>query len=896
MFKKHNSIFNNSKQRWSLRKMSVGLTSVLLGFIFLSGSQTAKADTVSSSEVEQSSAVLVQDKQANNQNTNVDIDGGKVTSAKQDDGAKNVAKTTVANTKPESQQSSISATNEQKSTTTTLNVNDAQPQSTGISLYESKLQGSGTDSKEDVTKNDQEKAKQLTTENINQHILDKYQKMLDESSQGSWINGLPTHKQQETAEVKNGTKILVDNPGWGPKPLVNNTIIYKGKKYKYIYQNNNGDTDEVSSVYGLATTSTGDDWIDPMRGFNFSNSSAEDINEDYGYRWTKTKDGNIIIKHDTNREEKIVNEGGHQWDIDKDDGHVIIKDTDDDSDEEIDDNYKEFDTDLDIQESLILTPEGNIVHKVTFINEGNENGEPIPLSYYALIDTSMNGKDGAPIYVTANGSLYISNNGMVYGIRKLGDGRILATNNDSARINDSDNLSEDIDAAYGAEHMDTQTPLISDVDDTAIRVTTPVVTLNQGDSVDMWYIETAFPLSALKGKSIGEAVDDQINLPVNEWIKELEDQEKKDQEDQNKSDQFWGPESKHNADVTKHNSNDDIKKYGDKYKDNWEDSVEDSTEYENKDNPIKIGWDKLKNTFTIDNLKNTFTIDNLKNNWKNVLNKLNPKNNWQNFKNEFQNLLDKMTPKNLVEKLSSMYSSFKEGKYKKADYFKGLGKIIGVLGKEEDLKEQLHNWFELRESVESRIDSYHESIRKEIQKLEKDISTVPHSVNKLGLAVIGENIREYKKKLSNNISSAYSKAKENIQKAEKKFFGFFRDNIAEDGEDTIIHLVSKGVIAGVCLLFPEAVAFEQPLEGELAIVLTASLNLVKEKHVQGVKNEIDKPVKNIFNIIWNGVSINNNNYGLRAFCDCINKVIISDSNKVSDRINNVIDIKKYLNK
>lgn len=58
MFKKHSSTFNNSKQRWSLRKMSIGLTSVLLGFVFLSGSQTVKADASSNYENQQNSTVV----------------------------------------------------------------------------------------------------------------------------------------------------------------------------------------------------------------------------------------------------------------------------------------------------------------------------------------------------------------------------------------------------------------------------------------------------------------------------------------------------------------------------------------------------------------------------------------------------------------------------------------------------------------------------------------------------------------------------------------------------------------------------------------------------------------------------------------------------------------------
>lgn len=191
MFKKHSSTFNNSKQRWSLRKMSIGLTSVLLGFVFLSGSQTVKADASSNSENQQNSTV-VEGQQGN----------GVTDTIKQSDNL----------TKPVSQTS----TDVQKSdeNTTTLQINDVKSQNKYIALYENKLQDSGTDSQEDVTKNDQNKAKQLTTDDINRHIVEKYQNVLDEGDKANdWQKGLPTNEQQEKAETQDGTKILVDTRG-----------------------------------------------------------------------------------------------------------------------------------------------------------------------------------------------------------------------------------------------------------------------------------------------------------------------------------------------------------------------------------------------------------------------------------------------------------------------------------------------------------------------------------------------------------------------------------------------------------------------------------------------------------------------------------------------------------
>ena len=40
--------FNNEKQRWSLRKLSVGLSSVMLGLTFISGANLVQADTTTS--------------------------------------------------------------------------------------------------------------------------------------------------------------------------------------------------------------------------------------------------------------------------------------------------------------------------------------------------------------------------------------------------------------------------------------------------------------------------------------------------------------------------------------------------------------------------------------------------------------------------------------------------------------------------------------------------------------------------------------------------------------------------------------------------------------------------------------------------------------------------------
>lgn len=866
MFNKHSSIFNNSKQRFSLRKLSIGLASVLLGLTFLSNSQTVKADDTNKVEIPKSE--IVQKAEGNQES------GQQVTDSQDSNQAQtSVNNTSVAVKQPATVENAVEKNNE---TTTTLNTEVSElneRKNSSIALYDSKIAGSNDEKgnlESNVTQNDQEKAKQLTTEKINQHILNKYNEIINKGDQNSnWQDGLPTHEQQEKAEIKNGTKIFVDNPGWGPRPLVNNTIVYNGKSYKYIYQNKGEDIDDnISSIFGLATASTGDDWLTPMRAFNFSNSSDEDINSDYGYSWLKDDNGNIILEHQTNRNEMIVNEGGHSWNIDKDNGHVIITD-DSDTDEDTDDDFKEFDTDLDIQENLIITPEGNIVHKITFTNNGNENGYPIPLRYFTLIDTSMNGKDGTPIYFTKNGSLYIKNNGMVYGIRLLGKGTLSATDNEFARYNDSDNLSEDVSAQYAADNMNLKDPLVDDTDDTAIRVSTPEVTLDEGDSVDLWYIETAFPSDALKGKSIDEAVDDQIDLPVNDWIKELEKEKNKDKEEQHKSDNLWGSKNDESADATKKTENDENIEDAEEGREDWNDSVEDSEDLEKNGNPLVNGWNQVKKALKPKNIKSSL----------------------ENIKGNLKNILKEITPKAIIGKIhSSLKNVFSKSEMK--NWLVSHG-IIGVLGSAEDLKEFLNSYFNLRVTMKGDMDSYHGSIRKQIQKLEKEISNTPHTIKKTALNAVKNNINKAKDNLFNKVSSIYSKSKQKLRKAEKNFAEFFKEKFQDDGEDKITGLFSKGLSAGICLVWPALVPIATEMEFAISAGLSTALKSLKNNN-QDLEDKVDKPVDAVFNSIWNGFSFkvlnNTYNFGLKSLCDGLNQLLLPNIKKLNNDIDKAIDI------
>ena len=85
----------NEKQRFSLRKLSIGLASVLIGIAFTQAGQTVHADTVNDGNSTQKSAQVVQDNtikvkqnantvQTKTQNSEIKADTKVVTQAKAD--------------------------------------------------------------------------------------------------------------------------------------------------------------------------------------------------------------------------------------------------------------------------------------------------------------------------------------------------------------------------------------------------------------------------------------------------------------------------------------------------------------------------------------------------------------------------------------------------------------------------------------------------------------------------------------------------------------------------------------------------------------------------------------------------------------------------------------------
>lgn len=55
-----NNQFSNAQQRWSLRKLSVGVCSVLLGMALIGAGSVASADTTTTAQPQQTTTVAVQ--------------------------------------------------------------------------------------------------------------------------------------------------------------------------------------------------------------------------------------------------------------------------------------------------------------------------------------------------------------------------------------------------------------------------------------------------------------------------------------------------------------------------------------------------------------------------------------------------------------------------------------------------------------------------------------------------------------------------------------------------------------------------------------------------------------------------------------------------------------------
>ena len=397
-------IFDVSNQRWSLRKVKIGLVSILLGFTFMTTSQLVKADDVSSSQnVEEVNITQRNTNQAQNEEpTNHSIQ------PKLSD-VQDLKSETTKNEK------FTSETKDQLSNQDNFNINqvntnkirlDKTQNNKSISFNDEKITKQGTNQvldKADAQKNDD--LHKLNTEQMNSKYLKKYENLIHDAEKANkWNIGFPSESDQRT--IENGeTKIMVNKNSDGPNPMLNNSIIYGNyKKEKFIYD------DGKSSFLGIAAQ-------DAYHHFIPLSTTIKETN----YDWVKS-DGNIIIRRFSQFDSPALN--GISYEVKKNNGetNIISKSKDND--------IYDSSAQLNIFEYLIITPEGNIIHKINFEDNSNydkndqDSDAPTPeltRSYYVLIDTGTTNQKDLPIYSSGKDGLYVFDDSqyVVYGIKPL---------------------------------------------------------------------------------------------------------------------------------------------------------------------------------------------------------------------------------------------------------------------------------------------------------------------------------------------------------------------------------------------------------------------------------------------------------------------------------------------
>ena len=514
-------IFDVSNQRWSLRKVKIGLVSILLGFTFMTTSQLVKADDVSSSQnVEEVNITQRNTNQAQNEEPTSHSIQPKLSDVQ------DLKSETTKNEK------FTSETKDQLSNQDNFNINqvntnkirlDKTQNNKSISFNDEKITKQGTNQvldKADAQKNDD--LHKLNTEQMNSKYLKKYENLIHDAEKANkWNIGFPTESDQRT--IENGeTKIMVNKNSDGPNPMLNNSIIYGNyKKEKFIYD------DGKSSFLGIAAQ-------DAYHHFIPLSTTIKETN----YDWVKS-DGNIIIRRFSQFDSPALN--GISYEVKKNNGetNIISKSKDND--------IYDSSAQLNIFEYLIITPEGNIIHKINFEDNSNydkndqDSDAPtpeLPQSYYVLIDTGTTNQKDLPIYSSGKDGLYVFDDSqyVVYGIKPLDKTKVMAI--DFSLANSSgDSPSTSFESNHRVDDLD-ETRDIPDekvqknVNDNAILILSPEINLKNQKSTDIWYIETAFGTAGNKPEDLSHLVnptvdttqkDDEINHKIDDINKQIED-------------------------------------------------------------------------------------------------------------------------------------------------------------------------------------------------------------------------------------------------------------------------------------------------------------------------------------------------------------------------------------
>lgn len=466
----------------------------------LMGSNTVKADVNNASSVEANNSV---------KETKVESDtGNQSKSANDSTKVSTDQENQTLILKKKSTEPSSNAETEKDNTGTPKQANNNQQDSQSLhnDLYsDSKIQRKSSGKKgnfsSDVgdgeTKEDKDKAHLIHKESqqeVDQKIHEKYEKVINDgdASESDWQNGLPQDSDLESIKDKDGVTVNIGDvqdyqrtadDKWVVvgHPLENNTITYDGKENTYTAVNGN------SSFLGFIRSSN--------QSRDIHSEDSVHFFEDHGSKWKKI-DNNILIKRTIEYQDGYADDGGMEVIPFKySDGTVGYR-TEGDGHRQGSEQVTAYD--FNINEYVVITPEGNIVHAFKANGKSydyySEKAIKGLLGFYSKIDTSLNGKDGVKLFSTGKNGLFLTDGKLVYGIRGLDGSKVSAIDFNTNKEND------DIDSQKYQS-------VLPEGADTEIKVSTTVPSATSDTQFDLWYIETAYRLKDDVSQSVAQIAD-----------------------------------------------------------------------------------------------------------------------------------------------------------------------------------------------------------------------------------------------------------------------------------------------------------------------------------------------------------------------------------------------------
>lgn len=490
----------------------------------LMGSNTVKADVNNASSVEANNSVKETKVESNTGNQSKSANDSTQASTDQEN------QTLILKKKNTEPSGNAEAEKDSASAQKQANNNQQDSQSLHNDLYsDSKIQRKSSGKKgnfsSDVgdgeTKEDKDKAHLIHKESqqeVDQKIHEKYEKVINDgdASESDWQNGLPQDSDLESIKDKDGVTVhigKIEDYEDAAHPLENNTITYDGKENTYTSANGN------SSFLGFIRSSN--------QSRDIHSEDSVHFFEDHGSKWKKI-DNNILIKRTIEYQDGYADDGGMEVIPFKySDGTVGYR-TEGDGHRQGSEQVTAYN--FNINEYVVITPEGNIVHAFKANGKSydyySEKAIKGLLGFYSKIDTSLNGKDGVKLFSTGKNGLFLTDGKLVYGIRGLDGSKVSAIDFNTNKEND------DIDSQKYQS-------VLPEGADTEIKVSTTVPSATSNAQFDLWYIETAYRLKDDVSQSVAQIADG-LNKKFDSEVQITSEKQPEDPNKQGKSDDGKG--------------------------------------------------------------------------------------------------------------------------------------------------------------------------------------------------------------------------------------------------------------------------------------------------------------------------------------------------------------------